>query len=89
MELKATPNTLCSKSAMEYQGEEGSEKLFFALGILQKVHTMYSEWQVTQYDCCFNNLAPSGCTQYFYGSNTAAVKVILPEMTSNNTELCS
>ena len=31
--------------------------------------------QVTQYDCCYDNLAPAGCTQYFYGSSSQTVKV--------------
>ena len=26
--------------------------------------------KVTQYSCNFNNLAPDGCTKYFFGSNT-------------------
>ena len=30
--------------------------------------------QITQYSCDYNNLAPEGCTQYFYGSTTGSVK---------------
>lgn len=30
--------------------------------------------KITQYSCGFPNLAPSGCTQYFYGSPTGIVK---------------
>jgi len=30
--------------------------------------------KVTQYDCNFNNLAPSGCTQYFFGATSQAVQ---------------
>ncbi len=30
--------------------------------------------QVTQYSCDFNNLAPDGCTQYFFGSNSQTVQ---------------
>lgn len=33
-----------------------------------------SRAQVTQYDCEFNNLAPKGCTQYFFGSNSQQVQ---------------
>ena len=39
-------------------------KLFFKKNLLQ----------VTQYSCDYNNLPPSGCTQYFYGSNTGNVQ---------------
>ena len=33
-------------------------------------------WQirVTQYDCAFDNLAPAGCTQYFFGATSQAVQ---------------
>ena len=30
--------------------------------------------QITQYSCDYNNLAPSGCTQYFFGPTTDTVK---------------
>ena len=30
--------------------------------------------QVTQYSCDFDNLAPDGCTQYFFGSTTGTVQ---------------
>ena len=32
--------------------------------------------QITQYSCDYNNLAPEGCTQYFFGdkSTTGVVK---------------
>ena len=29
--------------------------------------------QITQYSCTFSNLAPEGCTQYYYGSTTGSV----------------
>ena len=31
-------------------------------------------FQITQYDCNYDNLAPSGCTQYFFGSDTGMVQ---------------
>ena len=31
-------------------------------------------FQITQYDCNYNNLAPDGCTQYFFGAVTDQVK---------------
>ena len=33
-----------------------------------------SNLQITQYDCNYDNLAPDGCTQYFFGSTTDLVK---------------
>ena len=29
---------------------------------------------MTQYACDYSNLAPSGCTQYYFGSTTASVE---------------
>ena len=31
-------------------------------------------FQITQYDCNYDNLAPDGCTQYFWGETTDLVK---------------
>ena len=31
-------------------------------------------FQISQYDCNYDNLAPDGCTQYFYGQTTDIVK---------------
>ncbi len=31
-------------------------------------------FQVTQFDCNYDNLAPDGCTQYFFGTTTDLVK---------------
>ena len=35
-------------------------------------------WTITvsQYECDYENLAPPGCTQYYWGSNTGVIKVI-------------
>lgn len=30
--------------------------------------------QITQYSCSYDNLAPAGCTQYFFGGNTGILK---------------
>ena len=30
--------------------------------------------KISQFDCNYNNLAPDGCTQYFYGTSTDIVK---------------
>ena len=29
---------------------------------------------MTQYDCAFDNLAPAGCTQYFFGPTSGSVQ---------------
>ena len=29
---------------------------------------------MTQYSCDFDNLAPDGCTQYFFGSNSQTIQ---------------
>ena len=31
-------------------------------------------FQITQYDCDYDNLAPDGCTKYFWGDTSAEVK---------------
>ena len=33
-----------------------------------------SYFQITQYDCNYDNLAPDGCHQYFYGETSDLVK---------------
>ncbi len=42
--------------------------LKFALG--SGTSSVQRQWniKVTQYSCDYNNLAPDGCTQYFYGN---------------------
>ena len=62
-----------SKSAMEHKGNES----IYTLRQDQEESSPLVN-QVTQYDCCHDNLAPAGCTQYFYGSNSQAVKVSVP-----------
>ena len=32
------------------------------------------EIKVTQFNCNYNNLAPSGCTQYYFGSDMGTVQ---------------
>ncbi len=38
------------------------------------VVTVIFSSQVTQYSCSFSNLAPNGCTQYFFGAATNIVQ---------------
>lgn len=42
-------------------------------GLVGYVGVSYA-MQITQYDCTFPNLAPDGCTQYFFGMNTDTVQ---------------
>ena len=57
--------------------DEGCNDLTFQLGGTG-VGTAISnrQWsiKVSQYDCDYNNLAPEGCTQYFYGSSSQTVQ---------------
>ena len=39
----------------------------------EKIFIM-STLQITQYDCNYENLAPSGCNQYFFGSTSGMVQ---------------
>lgn len=45
-----------------------------ATGIGATVATPSWEIKITQYSCSFNNLAPSGCTQYYFGATTNTVQ---------------
>ena len=42
-------------------------------GIGQSITTRTWSIRVTQYSCNYANLAPSGCTEYFYGSDTDTI----------------
>ena len=35
---------------------------------------LFSCIKITQYDCDYNNLAPDGCTQYFWGATSDVVR---------------
>ncbi len=41
---------------------------------LSSSHTRFFPFQVTQYSCNHPNLAPQGCTQYYFGETTATVQ---------------
>ena len=48
---------------------------------------------MTQYDCNYNNLAPSGCDQYYYGSSaTGVVKTFnydsAPHLANQHQQIC-
>ena len=54
--------------------KDGCVDLNFALGAAGVSSTVVParSWniRVTQYDCNYNNLAPKGCTQYFFNPNS-------------------
>ena len=49
--------------------------LVFQLGANAAAGTVTRQWsiKVTQYSCDYNNLAPKGCTQYFFGAESGTV----------------
>ncbi|XP_059081532.1 uncharacterized protein LOC131879276 [Tigriopus californicus] len=71
-----SPPTICGINSGEHMYVDASDAcndLSFQLG---SAGTTGRRWsiKVTQYGCDFENLAPDGCTQYFYGSNTGLLK---------------
>ena len=46
------------------------QKLFDAVAVTDRKFSI----KITQFACGFNNLAPSGCTQYYYGTGTGYVQ---------------
>ena len=42
--------------------------------ILNELGANLAQLKVTQYDCAFENLAPAGCTQYFFGPTSQTVQ---------------
>ena len=35
---------------------------------------LFNDFQVTQYSCNFENLAPDGCTQYLFGASSNTIQ---------------
>lgn len=57
-----------------FDASDDCHSLDFALGATALGTTLATrQWsiKVSQYSCDYNNLAPSGCDQYFYGSGAA------------------
>eukprot|EP00095_Tigriopus_kingsejongensis_P001226 maker-scaffold160_size295910-snap-gene-0.8 protein:Tk01226 transcript:maker-scaffold160_size295910-snap-gene-0.8-mRNA-1 annotation:"PREDICTED: uncharacterized protein LOC100161421" len=74
------PPTICGINTNEHMYVDASEAcndLTFALGN-QDLGTGIAnrQWsiKVTQYSCDYKNLAPDGCTQYFFGPSTDSVQ---------------
>eukprot|EP00096_Caligus_rogercresseyi_P010378 TRINITY_DN375_c0_g1_i1.p1 TRINITY_DN375_c0_g1~~TRINITY_DN375_c0_g1_i1.p1 ORF type:complete len:395 (+),score=18.45 TRINITY_DN375_c0_g1_i1:51-1235(+) len=71
----STPPTICGVNNGEHMFLDSSEQcndLVFNLAS----ENVRQTWniKVTQYSCDFDNLAPSGCTQYFFGSKSGTLK---------------
>ncbi|XP_059081541.1 uncharacterized protein LOC131879286 [Tigriopus californicus] len=58
---------------MYVDANENCNELAFQLGSSSSVNRQWSI-KITQYACDFDNLAPEGCTQYHFGSNSGTVK---------------
>ena len=46
----------------------------WAIYIIQFTKTTFSWFKITQYACDYDNLAPDGCTQYYFGATTDIVR---------------
>lgn len=70
------PPQICGTNTGEHMYLDSSEmcnELAFNIGTTTTVTRSWTI-KITQYDCNFNNLAPDGCTQYFWGQTTDTVK---------------
>ena len=54
---------------MYVDSSEGCNELAFTLGMGGAAAMRQWNIKVTQYSCDYPNLAPSGCTEYFFGGN--------------------
>lgn len=71
-----TPPTICGINTGEHMYVDASDacnELSFQLGSASSVNRQWSI-KITQYSCSYDNLAPAGCTQYFFGGNTGILK---------------
>lgn len=59
--------------AVYVEASQSCNNLNFMLGDTTSSTRSWSI-RITQLECGSNNLAPSGCTQYFYGSDTGTLK---------------
>ena len=62
---------------MYVDANEACNDLVFQLGsTAQGTALAQRQWsiKVSQYSCEYSNLAPQGCTQYFFGSQSQTVK---------------
>lgn len=71
-----SPPTICGTNTGEHMYVDASNEcneLAFQLGSSSSVNRQWSI-KITQYSCDFDNLAPSGCTQYYFGTGSGLVK---------------
>lgn len=74
------PPSICGTNTGDHMYVDASQAcndLNFLLGNMASGTTLASRsWsiRVTQLECGSSNLAPSGCTQYYYGSSTGLLK---------------
>ncbi len=59
---------------MYVESSTSCNDLSFQLGSASTTATRSWSIKVTQYSCAYDNLAPEGCTQYFFGANTDVVQ---------------
>eukprot|EP00094_Tigriopus_californicus_P012178 TCALIF_11770-PA protein Name:"Protein of unknown function" AED:0.15 eAED:0.15 QI:0/0.55/0.7/0.7/0.22/0.4/10/4/366 len=72
----SSPPTICGTNTgthMYVDANENCNELAFQLGASSSVSRQWSI-KITQYACDFDNLAPQGCTQYHFGSNSGTIK---------------
>jgi len=72
----AAPPVICGTNSGEHMYVDASEMcntLAFQLGTTSTVTRAWTI-KISQYDCNYDNLAPDGCTQYFYGGTMNDVK---------------
>ncbi|XP_040572541.1 uncharacterized protein [Lepeophtheirus salmonis] len=71
----ASPPVICGMNSGEHMYVDSSEQCNELAFNLQGANARQM-WniKITQFSCDFDNLAPEGCTQYFFGSNTGIVK---------------
>ena len=71
------PPTICGTNSNEHMYVDASANycntLSFALGSTSGTSRSWSI-QVTQYECDYNNLAPTGCTQYYFGQSSGTFR---------------
>merc|ERR1712038_261819 len=68
------PPAICGSNSGEHMYVEASQacnELAFQIGSTTKPMWTVA---VTQYECTYNNLAPAGCTQWYYGNKNGVIK---------------
>lgn len=76
-----SPPTICGLNTGEHMYVDASDtcnRLLFQLGssaaVASTIATRQWSIKISQYSCNYDNLAPEGCTQYYYGSSVDTVR---------------